>query len=135
MRKEGLIIIALSFALIVSLIEVHSMRNKIAELESREPIIVYQVDNAGTEMIGKVTDKDVVNGHYYVEVGPYGKFLVTSEQYDEIEIGQDMPEWLKGRGELMTKETCIKCGKDRTWFLSQYCFSCMNEENEKKTYQ
>lgn len=99
MRKERLIVVALSFALIVSLIEVHSMRNKIAELESREPIIIiYQVDNAGTEMIGKVTDKSVVDGHYYVEVGPYGKFLVTKEQYNEIEIGQDMSEYLKGRG-------------------------------------
>ncbi len=61
-------------------------------------IIVYQVDNAGTEMIGKVTDKGIIDGHYYVEVGPYGKFLVTREQYHEIEIGQDMPEYLKGRG-------------------------------------
>lgn len=98
MRKEGLIIIALSFALIVSLIEVHSMRSKIDTLESREPVIIYQVDNAGTEMFGKVTSKDVVDGHYYVEVRPYGKFLVTREQYEEIEIGQELPEWLKGRG-------------------------------------
>lgn len=98
MRKEGLIVIALSFALIVSLIEVHSMRNKIAELESREPVIIYQVDNAGTEMFGKVTAKDVLDGHYYVEVKSYGKFLVTREQYEEIEIGQEMPEYLKGRG-------------------------------------
>lgn len=98
MRKEGLIIIALSFALIVSLIEAHSMQSKIDTLESREPVIIYQVDNAGTEMFGKVTAKDVIDGHYYVEVGPYGKFLVTREQYDEIEIGQDMPEYLKGRG-------------------------------------
>ncbi|MDG4519504.1 DUF1372 family protein [Streptococcus suis] len=75
------------------------MRNKIDTLESREPIIIYTVDNAGTEMIGKVTDKGIINGHYYVEVGPYGKFLVTREQYDEIEIGQDMPEYLKGRKE------------------------------------
>ncbi|WP_105106965.1 DUF1372 family protein [Streptococcus suis] len=97
MRKEGLIIIALSFAIIVSLIEVHSMRSKIDTLESREPVIIYQVDNAGTEMFGKVTAKDVIDGHYYVEVRPYGKFLVTREQYDEIEIGQDMPGWLKGR--------------------------------------
>ncbi|HFI0238351.1 TPA: DUF1372 family protein [Streptococcus suis] len=97
MRKEGLIVVALSFALIVSLIEVHSMRSKIDTLESRELVIIYQVDNAGTEMIGKVTGKNVVNGHYYVEVGPYGKFLVTREQYEEIEIGQDMPEFLKGR--------------------------------------
>ncbi|MGQ7395750.1 DUF1372 family protein, partial [Streptococcus suis] len=50
MRKEGLIIIALSFALIVSLIEAHSMRSKIDALEERQPIIIYQVDNAGTEM-------------------------------------------------------------------------------------
>ncbi|HEM3471328.1 TPA: DUF1372 family protein [Streptococcus suis] len=72
-------------------------KQKIAELESREPIIIYQVDNAGAEMIGKVTDNGIIDSHYYVEVGPYGKFLVTREQYDEIEIGQDMPEWLKGR--------------------------------------
>lgn len=98
MRKEGLIVVALSFALIVSLIEVHSMRSKIDALESREPIVIYQVDNAGTEMFGKVTDKDVLDGHYYVEVRPYGKFLVTREQYEEIEIGQEMPDWLKGRG-------------------------------------
>ncbi|MGV3311300.1 DUF1372 family protein [Streptococcus suis] len=75
----------------MSLVEVHSMRSKIDTLESR------QVDNAGAEMIGKVTDKDVVDGHYYVEVGPYGKFLVTREQYEEIEIGQEMPDYLKGR--------------------------------------
>ncbi|MGQ7595151.1 DUF1372 family protein [Streptococcus suis] len=99
MRKEGLIVVALSFALIVSLIEVHSMRSKIDALESREPIVIYQVDNAGTEMFGKVTAKDVIDGHYYVEVKPYGKFLVTKEQYEEIEIGQEMPEYLKGRGE------------------------------------
>lgn len=97
MRKEGLIIIALSFALIVSLIEAHSMQSKIDTLESREPVIIYQVDNAGTEMFGKVTAKDVIEGHYYVEVRPYGKFLVTREQYEEIEIGQEMPEYLKGR--------------------------------------
>ncbi|HEL1630281.1 TPA: DUF1372 family protein [Streptococcus suis] len=97
MRKEGLIVVALSFALIVSLIEVHSMRSKIDALESREPIIIYQVDNAGVEMFGKVTAKGVLDGRYYVEVSPYGKFLVTREQYDGINIGDEMPEWLKGR--------------------------------------
>ncbi|NQK20069.1 DUF1372 family protein [Streptococcus suis] len=94
MRKEGLIVVALSFALIVSLIEVHSMRSKI----DRDPVIIYQVDNAGTEMFGKVTDKGVIDCRYYIEVEPYGQFLVTKEQYEEIEIGQEMPEYLKGRG-------------------------------------
>ncbi|MDW8760155.1 DUF1372 family protein [Streptococcus suis] len=96
--KAGLIVAILTFVLIVLLIEVHCLQSKIDTLESREPVIIYQVDNAGTEMIGKVTGKDVVNGRYYVEVAPYGKFLVTKEQYEEIEIGQDMPEYLKGRG-------------------------------------
>lgn len=65
----------------------------------KQPIIIYQVDNAGTEMFGKVTAKDVLDGHYYVEVRPYGKFLVTKEQYESVNVGDVMPEWLKGRKE------------------------------------
>ncbi|NQM39487.1 DUF1372 family protein [Streptococcus suis] len=99
MRKEELIVGTLSFALFVSLIEVHSMRSKIDTLESRQPVIIYQVDNAGVEMFGKVTAKDVLDGHYYVEVRPYGKFLVTREQYESVNVGDVMPEWLKGRKE------------------------------------
>ncbi|MGQ7380796.1 DUF1372 family protein [Streptococcus suis] len=63
----------------------------------KQPVIIYRVDNEGIDMFGKVTAKDVVDGHYYVEVRPYGKFLATREQYEEIEIGQEMPDWLKGR--------------------------------------
>lgn len=73
------------------------LNEQVQKLESREPIIIYQVDNTGTEMFGKVTSKDVLDGRYYIEVKPYWKFLVTKEQYEEIEIGQEMPEWLKGR--------------------------------------
>ncbi|HFR3538136.1 TPA: DUF1372 family protein [Streptococcus suis] len=93
MKEDNLsLIIAIIFgiALIVALLEID-------RLESREPVIIYQTDNVGIEMIGKVTDKGIIDGRYYVEVGPYGKFLVTREQYGEIEIGQDMPEYLKGR--------------------------------------
>lgn len=32
----------------------------------------------------------------------------------------------------MTEKMCIKCHKDNQWFYSEFCFSCMNEENEKK---
>ncbi|HFR3774513.1 TPA: DUF1372 family protein [Streptococcus suis] len=94
MKEDNLsLIIAIIFgiALIVALLEID-------RLESREPIIIYRVDNEGTDMFGKVTDKGIIDGRYYVEVGPYGKFLVTREQYHEIEIGQEMPKWLKGRG-------------------------------------
>lgn len=94
MKEDNLsLIIAIIFgiALIVALLEID-------RLESREPVIIYQTDNVGIEMIGKVTDKGIIDGRYYVEVGPYGKFLVTREQYEAVEIGQDMPEYLKGRG-------------------------------------
>ncbi|HEM3544418.1 TPA: DUF1372 family protein [Streptococcus suis] len=101
MKKSNTIpVIVAFFKMVIAIavcIHVFNRNERIRELESREPIIIYQVDNAGTEMIGKVTDKDVVDGRYYVEVSPYGKFLVTEEQYNEIEIGQDMPEYLKGR--------------------------------------
>lgn len=78
--------------------QISELHSRIAVLEAKKTSIIYQVDNTGTEMFGKVTAKDVVDGHYYVEVRPYGKFLVTREQYKEIEIGQEMPEYLKGRG-------------------------------------
>lgn len=84
--------------LLAAILKIRDLSHEVDELKAKEPIIIYQVDNAGTDMFGKVTDKDVLDGHYYVEVKPYGKFLVTREQYEEIEIGQEMPEWLKGRG-------------------------------------
>ncbi|HEM6112243.1 TPA: DUF1372 family protein [Streptococcus suis] len=83
--------------LVAPLLIIYKIDKLDAKIEQPK-IIVYQVDNAGTEMIGKVTAKDVVDGHYYVEVSPYGKFLVTREQYEGINIGDEMPEWLKGRG-------------------------------------
>ncbi|HFU4459264.1 TPA: DUF1372 family protein [Streptococcus suis] len=98
MERFKNVLIPILVGLVISLgFNLRQAKQKIAELESREPVIIYRVDNAGTEMIGKVTDKGVIDGRHYVEVGPYGKFLVTRGQYDEIEIGQDMPEYLKGR--------------------------------------
>ncbi|CYU64959.1 DUF1372 family protein [Streptococcus suis] len=93
--KFVMLMLVLTFA--VSMSAIYKLKKQVEQLEARKPVIIYQVDNAGTEMFGKVTAKDVVDGHYYVEVKPYGKFLVTREQYEEIEIGQEMPEWLKGR--------------------------------------
>lgn len=93
------VLIPILVGVVISLgFNLRQAKHKIAELESREPIIIYRTDNTGIETIGKVTNKGIIDGHYYVEVGPYGgKFLVTREQYDEIEIGQNMPEYLKGR--------------------------------------
>ncbi|HEM4572275.1 TPA: DUF1372 family protein [Streptococcus suis] len=67
------------------------------EAPQRQPIIIYTVDNAGGVMVGQITDKEIIEGRYTVTVHAYGKFLVTREQYEEIEIGDEIPEFLKGR--------------------------------------
>lgn len=64
----------------------------------KQPIIIYQVDNAGAEMHGYITNKEIINGRYMVTAGAYGKFLVTEEQYDQLEIGDTIPDYLKKRG-------------------------------------
>ncbi|MGV3007063.1 DUF1372 family protein [Streptococcus pluranimalium] len=60
-------------------------------------IIIYRVDNVGSEMVGTVTDKEIIQGRHTVTAGAYGKFLVTEEQYNEITVGDDIPDYLKGR--------------------------------------
>ncbi|HEN3161642.1 TPA: DUF1372 family protein [Streptococcus agalactiae] len=64
----------------------------------KQPIIIYQVDNAGGLMLGKVTDKEIIEGRYTVIAHGYGKFLVTKEQYDSLSVGDEIPDFLKKRG-------------------------------------
>ena len=73
---------------------------RIKELEQRQPIIIHKVDNAGGSMdvLGKITDKEVIDGKHTVTVGAYGKFLVTKEQYDSLNVGDEIPDYLKQRG-------------------------------------
>lgn len=62
---------------------------------TKAPIIIYKVDNAGSGIHGKISDKEIIEGRYTVTVPSYGKFLVTKEQYESIRVGDDMPEYLK----------------------------------------
>ena len=64
----------------------------------KQPIIIYQVDNAGGVMVGQITDKEIIDGHYTVTVGGYGKFLVTKEQYESLNVGDEIPGYLRGTG-------------------------------------
>lgn len=64
----------------------------------KQPIIIYQVDNAGGVMVGQITDKEIIEGRYTVTAGAYGKFLVTKEQYESLKVGDPIPEYLKKRG-------------------------------------
>ena len=75
--------------------QVVKLEQQVDELKKRKPVIIYQVDNAGGELIGTVTEKAIVDGHYTVTIGAYGKFLVTKEQYESINVGDDAPGYLK----------------------------------------
>lgn len=63
-----------------------------------KPIIVYKADNAAV-MHGKITGKQMVGKLYTLDCGAYGKFLVTKEQYNSVNVGDDIPNYLKGRGQ------------------------------------
>ena len=63
-----------------------------------EAIVVHNADNA-VELHGKVTGKSMVGKLYTIDCGAYGKFLVSKEQYDSVNVGDDIPSYLRGRGQ------------------------------------
>lgn len=62
-----------------------------------ETVVIHKADNA-VELHGKVTGKSTVGKLYTIDCGAYGKFLVTKEQYNSVNVGDDIPNYLKGRG-------------------------------------
>ncbi|MDW8668356.1 DUF1372 family protein [Streptococcus suis] len=94
--KFVMVMLVLTFA--ISMSAIYKLQKQVEQLEARKPVIIYQVDNAGGDLIGTVTEKAIVDGHYTVTVGAYGKFLVTKKQYDSINVGDDAPDYLKQRG-------------------------------------
>lgn len=62
-----------------------------------EAIVVHKADNV-TVLHGKITGKEMVGKLYTLDCGAYGKFLVSKEQYDSVNVGDDIPNYLKGRG-------------------------------------
>lgn len=63
-----------------------------------ETVTIHRVDNA-VELHGKVTGKSMVGKLYTLDCGAYGKFLVSKEQYDSVNVGDDIPSYLKERGQ------------------------------------
>lgn len=62
-----------------------------------EMVLIHKADNA-VELHGKVTGKSMVGKLYTLDCGAYGKFLVSKEQYDSVNVGDDIPSYLKERG-------------------------------------
>lgn len=63
-----------------------------------ETVVIHKADNA-VELHGKVTGKLKIKNLYTLDCGAYGKFLVSKEQYDSVNVGDDIPSYLKGRGQ------------------------------------
>lgn len=62
-----------------------------------ETVVIHKADNA-VELHGNVTGKSMVGKLYTIDCGAYGKFLVSKEQYDSVQVGDDIPSYLRGRG-------------------------------------
>lgn len=78
--------------------QIGKLEKQMKKKEDKKTVIIHQVDNAGGMMAGKITDKEIIDGRYTVTAGAYGKFLVTEEQYNDILVGDEIPNYLKGRG-------------------------------------
>lgn len=93
-------IVILLALVIAGAIKINQLNKRIEQLEARKLITIHRADNAGGSMdvLGKITDKEVIDGKYTVTVGGYGKFLVTQEQYEAIKVGDPIPDYLKGAG-------------------------------------
>lgn len=63
-----------------------------------ETVVIHKADNA-VELHGKVTGKSKIKELYTLDCGAYGKFLVSKEQYDSVNVGDDIPNYLKERGQ------------------------------------
>lgn len=101
MREHGIFIfsiIVLLAILMAAIIKINRLNERVEQLEARKLITIHRADNAGAEMHGRITGKEIIDGRYTVTAGPYGKFLVTKEQYENLSVGDEIPDYLRGVG-------------------------------------
>lgn len=91
-------IIVLIAILLAAIIRINRLNERVEQLEARKLITIHRADNAGAEMHGRITDKEIIDGRYTVTAGAYGKFLVTKEQYEALAVGDEIPDYLRGVG-------------------------------------
>ena len=91
-------IVVLLAILLAAIIRINKLNERVEQLEARKLITIHRADNVGAEMHGRITGKEVIEGRYTVTAGAYGKFLVTEEQYESLNIGDEIPDYLRGTG-------------------------------------
>ena len=85
----------LVFSLFVNLLSVYYVMTASRRVEM---ITINQLDKS-VNLHGKITGKQMIGNIYTLDCGAYGKFLVNKEQYDSVQVGDDIPIYLKGRGQ------------------------------------
>ena len=91
-------IVVLLAILLAAIIRINKLNERVEQLEARKLITIHRADNVGAEMHGRITGKEVIEGRYTVTAGAYGRFLVTKEQYDNLQVGDEIPDYLRGVG-------------------------------------
>jgi gp27 len=62
----------------------------IKKLEEKRPMVIYQADNQGAEIKGRVLQKEKIGGMYTITVQNYGIFVVTKTNYESLKIGDEV---------------------------------------------
>ena len=62
----------------------------IKKLEEKRPMIVYKADNQGSEVFGKVVEKERHGKLYTLTIRDYGVFVVTKDVYDKVKVGDEV---------------------------------------------
>ncbi len=63
---------------------------QIKKLEEKRPIVVYKADNQGSEIKGRVLQKEKIGDMYTITVQNYGVFVVTKTNYESLKIGDEV---------------------------------------------
>lgn len=64
--------------------------DRIRDLEEKKPMVIYKVDNKGSEIIGRVVEKEQLGKLYTITIRDYGVFVVTKEVYEKVRIGDEV---------------------------------------------
>ena len=62
----------------------------IKKLEEKRPMVIYRADNQGTEIKGRVLQKEKIGDMYTITVQNYGRFVVTKTNYESLKIGDEV---------------------------------------------
>ena len=53
-------------------------------------MVIYRADNQGTEIKGRVLQKEKIGDMYTITVQNYGRFVVTKTNYESLKIGDEV---------------------------------------------